>query len=144
MADAMYHSFFHELMLAAHDLTTTTGQQLQMQLHTSSYTPDIDHAVKTDLSNEHAATGNYSTGGVSVTKGAMAPADEDGNDRAVFDITEDMVWLVSTISAAYGVLLNDDHASDALICYFDFGGTQSSTAGTFTIAFHNSGLFAIA
>lgn len=144
MASSVYHSFFHELMLAAHDLTTTTGDQLQMQLHTSTYTPDVDHAVIGDLTNEVAAAGNYATGGESVTPGAMAPADVDGSDYAHFDITEDIVWTTATITARYGVLLNDTHASDALICYFDFGTDKTSTADDFTLAFHGSGLFSIA
>jgi hypothetical protein len=131
-------------MLAAHDLTTTTGAQLQMQLHTNVYSPDVDHAVIGDLTNEVVQAGNYVTGGESVTKGAMAPADDDGNDWAVFDITEDIVWAAATITAAFGVLLNDDHASDALICWFDFGGDKTSTADTYTLAFHATGLFTIA
>jgi hypothetical protein len=143
MADLMYHSFFHQLMLAAIDLTNTTGDVLKFQLHTSTYTPDVDHSVIGDLTNEVAAAGNYSTGGVTVTANTMTPSDDDGNDRAAFDITEDMVWASSTITARYGVLI-DTTATNALICSFDFGSDQTSTNGTFTVAFHSNGLWTIA
>jgi hypothetical protein len=144
LADLVYHSFFHQLMLAAHDLTTTTGTQLVLQLHTTSHTPDVDDAVRTDLDNEVAAAGNYDTGGLNITKGAMAPADDDGNDRAAFDITEDPTWSAATITAYYAILVDEDHGSDALVCLFDFGGNKTSTAGDFKIQFNAAGLFTIA
>jgi hypothetical protein len=50
----------------------------------------------------------------------------------------------TTISGAYGCLVYDDTvASDLGLCYNYFGGTNSVTAGTFTIVWNASGIFAL-
>lgn len=55
------------------------------------------------------------------------------------------VWTASTesIVAAYAVLYDDTPASNKpLLCYYDFGGTETATDGnTFTITFDSSGMF---
>jgi len=137
MADLMYHNFFYELMIAAIDLTTTTGTQLKMMLLDTNHSAStVDDAVKTDVNtNELANTGGYTTDGEDVTKGAMTPTDDDANDRAYFDINEDIVWATATFSAYYAVLYDDTHASDALICSYDFGGIKTASGGDFTLQF---------
>lgn len=52
-------------------------------------------------------------------------------------------WSSSTISAAYALFYDNTPATDAtrqLICYWDFGGTVSSSSGTFTLQINGSGL----
>jgi hypothetical protein len=140
----MYHEFFHQLFIAGHDLTVTTGDQLKLALFTSSHTPNKDDTAYSGLSNEHAATGNYSTGGASLTKGNYAPTDDDTNDLAYFDYTADVTWASSTITARYAVLYNSDKGgSNDLICQYDFTEDKSSSGGDFTIQFDAGGCFKI-
>lgn len=140
MADQMYHEFYHQLFLAAHDLTTTTGSQLKVALMDTNHSAStVDDAIWTDVStNELPTAGNYTQPGLNVTKGNMVPSDDDSNDRAVFDITMDMVWSTATFSAYYAVLYNDDHASDGLICSYDFGGVKTASGGDFTLQFSSA------
>lgn len=145
MADTKYHQFFADLMSKVHDLTAT-GDTCQLPLFTSSHTPNADATVYGGLSNEHGATGNYSTGGYVFTASNNSITDDDGNDKAIFDIGEDAVWASSTITARYAVLFNTTPTSpaDPLICLFDFGSDKSSSSGEFRVQFNASGIMEIA
>ena len=105
-----------------------------------AHTPEVDNTTYSTLANEHGATGNYATGGASITKANMAPTDDDTNNWAYFDITEDVTWASSTITARYATLYNDTHATKGLICQFDFGSDKSSSNGNFTIQFNANGV----
>lgn len=50
-----------------------------------------------------------------------------------------------TVTAAYGCLIYDNSITTFLdgICYLAFGGSQTVTGGTFTVAFGGSGIFTI-
>jgi len=52
-------------------------------------------------------------------------------------------WPASSITATYAVFVDTTYtisASPALICYWDFGGTQATTGATFTLSINASGL----
>lgn len=52
-------------------------------------------------------------------------------------------WANATISATYAMFFDNQSGSDTtapLICYWDFGGTQSTTGATFTLTINASGL----
>jgi hypothetical protein len=68
--------------------------------------------------------------------------EEFGTHIVNFDAA-DVSWTTSTVSARYGVLYKSTgtNSTSALIGYFDFGSTVSSTAGTFSIPFHAAGIF---
>jgi hypothetical protein len=143
MADMMHHDFFRGLMQEAHDLTTTTGDQLKIALFTSSLTPDKDDTAYS-VTNEVVGTG-YTAGGASLVKGDYVLTDDDTNDLVKFDHTTDITWSSSTLTARYARLYNDDcvDPADALICTYDFGTDKSSSSGNFTIQFHADGCFKI-
>jgi hypothetical protein len=84
--------------------------------------------------DECAATGNYASGGVTLSGYAAALT----SDVASID-WNDAVWSSSTISAIGGVLYNST-AGGNIIAVFDFGGTISSTNGTFTVTIPASGV----
>ena len=52
-------------------------------------------------------------------------------------------WASSSIAATYAVFYDTTYtisASPALICYWDFGGIQSTSTATFTLSINASGL----
>lgn len=88
-----------------------------------------------DVANEVTGTG-YTSGGVSatVTVGSV----DTTNDRTPVTITDlTNAWTSSTISAVGGWLYKvvGSAATDQLVCFVDFGGTVTSTAGNFSVAF---------
>lgn len=56
----------------------------------------------------------------------------------------DVSWASSTITAAYAVFFDavgGTNATNYPFCYWDFDGSQSSSAGTFTLTLSASGLY---
>ncbi len=139
MADIIYNRFFVDLMEGELDIHTS-GDTVKMQLHTSSYTPDKDHNVIGDLTNEHAASGNYSTGGETLANQAVSQV--DASDLAKWD-ADDVSWTTSTITARYAALIDVTNTNSLIAC-FDFGADKSSSSGTFTVAFNASGIMTLA
>ncbi|MDH3943707.1 MAG: hypothetical protein OEV06_06430 [Anaerolineae bacterium] len=131
-----------KLLDGAIDLDNDT---IKLSLHTSSYSPDIDgHTFFSDISNELAASGNYTAGGKALS-GKSVTAD-DVNDRAVFD-GDDVSWAALTPSAAfrYGVIYKDSGVSTTspLIAYLDFGADQNPAGSDFTVQWHADGILYI-
>ena len=88
-----------------------------------------------DIANEVTGAG-YTAGGVAatVTVGSV----DTTNDRTPVTITDlTNAWTSSTISAVGGWLYKvvGSAATDQLVCFVDFGGTVTSTAGNFSVAF---------
>ena len=88
-----------------------------------------------DIANEVTGTG-YTAGGVAatVTVGSV----DTTNDRTPVTITDlTNAWTSSTISAVGGWLYKvvGSSATDQLVGFVDFGGTVTSTAGNFSVAF---------
>tara|TARA_B000000565_G_scaffold249866_1_gene221726 strand:+ start:1911 stop:2252 length:342 start_codon:yes stop_codon:yes gene_type:complete len=108
-------------------------------LVTSSYTPDFDtHDYKADVTNEVSGTG-YSAGGASLTSVTFTIS----SGSLVWDAA-DVSWTESTItSAAAAVIYDDTLTNDPLIAYIDFGGSFSTTSGTFQIQWNASGIFTL-
>lgn len=65
-----------------------------------------------------------------------------------FDAADKAGGASDTVTAAYGCLIYDDTlttpVADQGVCYLAFGGSQSVTAGTFTVSFSASGIFTVA
>lgn len=88
-----------------------------------------------DIANEVTGAG-YTAGGVAatVTVGSV----DTTNDRVSVTITDlTNAWTGSTISAVGGWLYKSvgTAATDQLVAFVDFGGTVTSTAGNFSVAF---------
>ena len=85
---------------------------------------------RSDVTNEVTGTG-YTSGGAAVTL-TVAAVDTANNDIEV--TCSAPIWPSSTISAAGGIIYKDSGsaATDPLISVIDFGGTITSTNGTFT------------
>lgn len=100
--------------------TTTTG----------AGTPGTGVPSASNLgTDEVAASGSYVAGGFTMagyTAGSTTTT-------SWIDWTTDPSWTTATISAVGVMLYNDTVAGKPVISLHDFGGTVSSTAGTFTV-----------
>ena len=76
--------------------------------------------------DEVAASGTYSSGGITLSGFSVTLQ----GSTACLDFTTPSV-TGATISAVGGVIINTTRANKVVGC-FDFGGTITSTAGTFT------------
>jgi hypothetical protein len=85
------------------------------------------------------ATGDgYTAGGKVLTSVVWA---QDGAGWSL--MCDDIVWASSTISAAFAVFYDatpGDPAANALLGYWDLGGTIASTGTDFTLAINDAGL----
>ena len=130
MASLIYNSFFEDLARGAIDLDTDT---FWVMLTTSSYTENKDtHLKRSDVTNEVAAGGGYSTGGQVVT---FTVTKDTANDR--LDVTlGGTSWSSSTITARKAVYYKrrgGASSADELVAVNDFGSDVISTAATFTL-----------
>jgi hypothetical protein len=107
---------------------------IKVALFTNSYTPNQDtDDLYSNLSNEHAATGNYSTGGETLSNASLTQT------LNVIKLDGDNItWSSSTITARYAVIY--DSTNSCLIAYVDFGEDKSSSGSDFTITWNESGI----
>lgn len=99
-------------------------------------TGDMDTWVdRADVTNEHAATGNYTTGGFVCTP--IAPGTLDLiNEKYVITFADGLpAFAASTITAVGAIiyLSTGVAANDLLVGFVDFGGTITSTADNFNV-----------
>jgi hypothetical protein len=112
------------------DLDTDTFKAL---LTTSLYTPDQDlHDFRDDVTNELAAAGGYSTGGVTLTTKTLTYDGASNEIRWDFD---DPQWTSATFTARKLVIYKSRGgaaSADELVMYVDFGADETVASGTFT------------
>jgi hypothetical protein len=140
MANAVYNSYKLNTLIGNINLT---ADDIRLALVTSSYSPDIDndtvYASIVSGDYEVVTGGGYVTSGVILSGTTVTQVNEE--DAALFD-AEDVLWASSTITARGGVIFKDSgsSATSPLICYIDFGSTQSSVNSNFTISWATSGI----
>lgn len=106
----------------------------------SAYTFANTHATMTDVKaagTEATGTG-YTAGGQALTSVTVSTS----GTVTTFTCANPS-WASSTITAAYAVFYDAQGGTDATnypIAYWDFGGSQSSSAGTFTLTINASGV----
>lgn len=94
----------------------------KLMLTTNSYTPDIGHQYRSEITGEVTDAG-YTAGGSSVT---ITVTKEAVNRRTIISISE--VEWAALITARYGILyraLGGAASADPLLAYLDFGANQS-------------------
>lgn len=121
-------------------------------LHNNSITPDQDVASASSAfnagvwttTNEVTDATNWVSGGRAL---ASTSLDASVAGTVFYDAADTAGGGTVTISGAFGTLVYDDTittpVADQGICFNYFGGTQSVTAGTFTIVWHANGIFRI-
>lgn len=112
-----------------------TSDTIKVALVTSSYTPDQDtDATWSNVSaNEVSGTG-YTAGGKTLASKTLTY--DASTNTWVFDAA-DAVWTGLTATFRYAVIY-DTTATNALICYIDFGSNQVSTATDTTLKWEYS------
>jgi hypothetical protein len=137
MANLVYNVLKTGLITGDINLASDT---LKIALVTSTYTPNIDtHLYYSDLTNEVAAGGGYTTGGKTLT--GVAVLTDLPNDRSALD-ADDITWATSTITARGAIIYKDTGtpSTSKLITYIDFTTDKTSSGGDFTVAFDVTGI----
>lgn len=135
----LYTKFPAKILNAEVDWDTDT---FKVALVTSSYTPDQDaHDYWDDVSSNEASGTGYTAGGA--TLGSKTITQDSATNKQTFDAA-DVSWTTSTVTARYAVIYKSTGtpSTSPLVGYVDFGSNQSSTAGTFTVQWSASGIFA--
>ena len=129
---------------AFNKLIDLDGDAIKCSLHTSTYTPNQDtHDFFNDATNEVAAGGGYTAGGVTLTGVTAAASQYTGATNVWAFDAADATWAASTITARYAVVYDSTPgtaATNPLLFYVDFGADVSSTGGTFTVSWAAGGL----
>ena len=122
------------------DFNDTTADRFKCLLTIADYTPNYStHSVYSDITDQVPGTGNYTTGGESLTSVTFATS----GGTITWDAA-DVEWTASTIAgAAFAVVYDDSLTGKPLICAIDFGGAFSTTSGTFKITWNASGIFTL-
>lgn len=104
----------------------------------TGHTPDQDtHDFFNDVSGNQITGTGYTAGGATLGTKTVSTSGK----VFTFDAA-DTSWTTSTLSATHAVVYVDtgSAATSRLIALINFGGTVSSTAGTFTIQWNASGI----
>jgi hypothetical protein len=135
VASGIYERFKANLMNKELDLE---GDSVIVMLMDNSHTFTSTHNVVGDVdANELATAGGYTQKTKALATKAVTQAGTTKWDA------DDTAWTSATFSAYHAVLYDDTHATDDLICSFDFGGVKTVTAGTFTIQWHANGIITL-
>lgn len=130
---AMPTSFKQEVLVATHDFTNSTGHTFKIALIKATPTgtygaASTNYSDVTGNSDEASGTG-YTVGGNTLTSATPTTS----GTTAYCDFT-DTSWTTATISAD-GCIIYNTSASNAAVYVGDFGGTKTSTGGTFSVTF---------
>jgi len=126
ITQAICSSFKEDLLSGLQDFASG-GDTFKIALYTSSASLDSTTTAYTS-SNEASGTG-YTPGGETLTSQSVTLS----GTTAYIDFA-DASWTSSTISAAGALIYNSTNSNKA-VCVLNFGGTYSSTNGTFTVQF---------
>jgi hypothetical protein len=121
-------SFKVQLLNGVQNFTSDT---FKIALYTSSATLDANTTAYT-TSNEVAATGNYTTGGNTLSV-STTPTNGGSGTTAFIDFA-DTTWSAATITAR-GALIYNNSKANAAVAVLDFGSDKTSTDGDFTVQF---------
>jgi len=129
-----FQDFVEALGLGEHDLNTDT-----LKVYLSNTAPSASgDADKADLAE--ISTGNGYTGPEDITN-----VWSESGGTGTLAATDVVITATGSVGPfRYAVIFNDDHTTDGLICYWDYGSEVTLSNGeTFTIDFGAS-VFTIA
>lgn len=118
------------------DVTSTA---CKVAMYTNTLTPNFDADPSSyATTNEVSGTG-YTAGGIVIA----SPTLVGSSGNLTFDIA-DSSWATSTITNARGAIIYADGLTPkANVCAITFGADFSTVAGTFTISWNASGVWAV-
>lgn len=122
---------------------TFTGDTVKVALYNTTPTPNKNDTLANNTylvgqwvtGNEITGTG-YSAGGTQL----LSPAHTFGSGTSQMT-GANPAWTTATVSGVFGCLVYDSTITvKYAYCWNYFGGTQSVTAGTFTVVWSGSGI----
>ena len=122
-------SFKVQILKGVHNFSTGSGQTFKLALYNNSASFTAATTAYT-TTNEVAASGSYSLGGGTLTK--VTPT--SSGTTALTDFA-DLSFTTATITAFGALIYNDTATGNPAVAVLDFGGSKTSTSGTFTIVF---------
>jgi hypothetical protein len=122
-------SFKVQILQGVHNFTASTGNTFKLALYNNSASFTAATTAYT-TTNEVAASGSYTLGGGTLSK--VTPT--SSGTTALTDFA-DLSFTTATITAFGALIYNDTATGNPAVAVLDFGGSKSSTAGTFTIVF---------
>ena len=130
----MCTSFKQQILQGVHDFTASTGDTFKLALYdnNASFTAATTQYTAT---NEVGNSGTYSAGG-----GTLTNVTPTTSGTTAFTDFADLSFTSATITAFGALIYNTTPTSgfgltNPTVCVLDFGGSKSSTSGTFTIVF---------
>lgn len=133
MASIIMNKFFEQLALGGVDWDTDT---LKLALMNRALSPTKDMTHWSHVSSQECSGTGYTAGGTTLLNASVSI---DGSNDLVKLDADDQTWANSSLSAYWGIV-RDSTAGSILVCAFDFGSDQVSSAGDFTIQWNASGL----
>lgn len=125
--------------------SSLSADTIKCALFLTGATPDKTAAVASTgyttgtwtTGNEVSGTGYTAGGGTAGTLGSKAFAIDTGSSSVCFTAANP-AWTTATLSGVFGDLVYDDTITAGTVakqglCFNYFGGSQSVTAGTFTV-----------
>ena len=122
-------SFKVQILRAVHNFSTGGGQTFKLALYNNSASFTAATTAYT-TTNEVAASGSYAAGGGTLTK--VTPT---SSGTTAFTDFADLSFTSATITAFGALIYNDTATGNPAVAVLDFGGSKTSTSGTFTIIF---------
>lgn len=142
----LFNEFKEDIGQEIHQLSTDT---FKLGLITNAVTPTASTADPrwgaggtTNLSSSQVTPGgNYATGGPTIGSTTWSEtagtATFDGSDISI------SVNASNPNNARWGIIYNDTSAGKEAVGFLDLGGVTDLTAGTFTVTWNASGIFAL-
>ena len=129
MANVIPYSFRGELFTGTHNFASG-GDSFKIALYTANpyNTSSTVYSATSEVSSSSPYIGYTTTGKALGSNAVVSTTAVASCDFA------DTSWTSATITAAFGVIFNDDQ-SDKLCVVLDFSGSKTATNGTFKITF---------
>lgn len=142
----LFIATFLDVFDASQEPVNLVGDSIKCALFTNTLTPnfstDTSYVASPYTSNQVSGT-NYTAGGATLGSKTFT---ESPTGSVMFDAA-DTSWTTATFSSARGALIWDDTptspVADPAVCFVNFGSDFGVTAGTFTIQWATTGIFAI-
>jgi len=123
---AMCTSFKQEMLKAVHNFSAAGGHTFKWALYTP--TAVLDASTTVYAATDEVASAGYTAGGLTLTN--VEPS--VSGTTAMTSFATNPSWTGVTFVTTQGLIYNTSAANKA-VAVIDFGGSQSVTAGTFTI-----------
>lgn len=142
----LFNEFKEDIGQEVHQLSTDT---FKLGLITNAVTPTASTSdprwgaggATNFTTNQVTPGGNYSTGGPTIGSSTWSEtagtATFDGSDISI------AVNASNPNNARWGIIYNDTSAGKEAVAFLDLGGVTDLTAGTFTVTWNASGIFAL-